>query len=64
MPANSVMDPDPHGSASNKNTDSDPYPDQHQSHKLDPELDPHYNLQMTSQNVWNMSLFILALFQG
>jgi hypothetical protein len=42
-------------SASNKN------PDPHLSDKLDPEPDPH-QLQMTSQNVWNMILF-LALFQ-
>jgi hypothetical protein len=53
------VDPDPHGfaSASNKNQDPDPHPDPHQSDKLDPEPDPHQFAQMTSQSVWNMSLF-------
>jgi hypothetical protein len=48
----------PAQSASASNKYQDPDPDPHQSDKLDPESDPDpLNLQMTSQNVWNMSLF-------
>jgi hypothetical protein len=46
--------PDP--IVSNKNPD--PHPDTHQSDKLDTEQDPiSINLQMTGENLWNMTLF-------
>jgi hypothetical protein len=55
----SVVDPDPNnferypGSASASNKKQDP----DQSDKLDPEPPGSDQLQMTSQNVWNVSLF-------